>query len=57
MAEMIGSPKFSVHKINAAYNIGGPKMAMETVSKLLNHSLKLLICTACLLYTSPSPRD
>lgn len=43
MAEMIGSPRFSVHKINAAYNMGGPKMAMETVSKLLNVPLKYYI--------------
>lgn len=35
MAEMQGTPRFSVHKINAAYNIGGPKMAMKTVSAVL----------------------
>lgn len=43
MAEMIGTDDFSVHKINAAYNIGGPKMAMQTVSKLLNVPLKYYI--------------
>ncbi|RVU70382.1 MULTISPECIES: LCP family protein [Lactobacillus] len=40
MAQMIGTDEFKVQKINAAYNIGGPKMAMATVSKLINVPLK-----------------
>ena len=36
MAQMIGTPKINVQKINAAYNIGKSKMAMNTVSKLVN---------------------
>lgn len=43
MAQMIGTEDFSVHKINAAYNIGGPKMAMKTTSRLLNVPLKYYI--------------
>lgn len=40
MAQMQGTPHFSVHKINAAYNIGGPKMAMRTVSHVLDVPVK-----------------
>lgn len=40
MVQMQGTPHFSVHKINAAYNIGGPKMAMRTVSALLDVPVK-----------------
>lgn len=36
MAQMIGTSKINVQKINAAYNIGKSKMAMNTVSKLVN---------------------
>lgn len=36
MAQMIGTKKTNVQKINAAYNIGKSKMAMNTVSKLVN---------------------
>lgn len=36
MAQMIGTAKTNVQKINAAYNIGESKMAMNTVSKLVN---------------------
>ncbi|MCH3905780.1 MAG: LCP family protein [Lactobacillus sp.] len=43
MAEMIGTPNFSVHKINAAYNIGGAKMAMRTSSKLLAVPIKYYV--------------
>ncbi|MBP2057397.1 LCP family protein required for cell wall assembly [Lactobacillus colini] len=43
MAEMIGTDNFSVHKINAAYNIGGAKMALNTTSTLLNVPLKYYI--------------
>lgn len=40
MAQMIGTDSFEVQKINAAYNIGGAKMAMQTVSKLINVPIK-----------------
>lgn len=40
MAQMVGSDDFDVQKINAAYPKGGPKMAMATVSKLINVPLK-----------------
>ena len=43
MAQMIGVKTFSVHKINAAYNIGGAKMAMATTSALLDVPLKYYI--------------
>lgn len=43
MAEMIGTENFSVHKINAAYNIGGAQMALDTTSKLLNVPLKYYV--------------
>jgi LCP family protein required for cell wall assembly len=43
MAQMIGTPSFSVHKINAAYNIGGAKMAMKTTSRLLNVPIKYYV--------------
>lgn len=43
MARMIGTESFSVHKINAAYNIGGAKMAMQTTSKVLNVPIKYYI--------------
>ena len=36
MAEMVGSSGFNVQKVNAAYREGGSKMAMNTVSQLLN---------------------
>ncbi|MBU3851519.1 MAG: LCP family protein [Candidatus Paralactobacillus gallistercoris] len=35
LAQMIGMKKTNVQKINAAYNIGGSKMAKATVAKLL----------------------
>jgi LCP family protein required for cell wall assembly len=35
-AQLIGTKEFDMQKINAAYNIGGSKMAKETVSSLLN---------------------
>lgn len=40
MAQMIGANNFRVEKINAAYSIGGAKMAMATVSKLINVPIK-----------------
>lgn len=43
MAQIIGTPKFSVHKINAAYNIGGAKMAMNTTSRLLAVPIKYYV--------------
>lgn len=43
MAQMIGTPNFSVHKINAAYNIGGPRMSMRTTSRLLNVPIKYYV--------------
>lgn len=41
MAEMVGNADgFKVEKINAAYPIGGSKMAMASVSKLINVPIK-----------------
>lgn len=40
MAQMIGTKHFSVHKINAAYNMGGAKMTMNTTSKVFNVPIK-----------------
>lgn len=40
MAQMIGTPNFQVEKINAAYSIGSAKMAMASVSKLINVPIK-----------------
>ena len=40
MAQMIGTDSFQVQKINAAYNIGGARMAMRTTSKVLNVPIK-----------------
>lgn len=40
MAQMIGTDEFEAEKINAAYSIGGAKMAMKTVSRLLNVPIK-----------------
>ena len=40
MAQMIGTDRFNVQKINAAYNIGGAKMAMNTTSKVLDVPIK-----------------
>lgn len=40
MAQMVGASKFEVQKINAAYSIGGAKMAMASVSKLINVPIK-----------------
>lgn len=36
LAEMVGDKNTNVQKLNAAYNIGGSKMAKQTVGKLLN---------------------
>ena len=43
MAEMIGTSSFNVQKINAAYSIGKAKMAMNTVSALVNVPLKYYV--------------
>ncbi|WP_201331186.1 LCP family glycopolymer transferase, partial [Lactobacillus nasalidis] len=40
MADMVGDDSDDVQKINAAYSIGGAKMAMKTVSSLLNIPVK-----------------
>lgn len=40
MAQMIGASNFEVEKINAAYSIGGARMSMRTVSKLINVPIK-----------------
>ncbi|WP_137626789.1 LCP family protein [Lactiplantibacillus pingfangensis] len=36
LAEMVGTKETNVQKLNAAYNIGGSKMAKASVSKLFN---------------------
>ncbi|WP_261807326.1 LCP family glycopolymer transferase [Lapidilactobacillus luobeiensis] len=36
LAEMVGTSNFNFTRINAANNIGGPKMALNSVSSLLN---------------------
>ncbi|MCX2454452.1 LCP family glycopolymer transferase [Lacticaseibacillus nasuensis] len=36
VAQMIGTKSFNMQKINAAYNIGGSTMAINTVTKLVN---------------------
>src|SRR5699024_11111786 len=36
MAQMVGSESFKTEKINAAYELGGAKMSMDSVSKLIN---------------------
>ncbi|MGO3900405.1 MAG: LCP family protein, partial [Lactiplantibacillus argentoratensis] len=36
LAEMVGDQDTNVQKLNAAYNIGGSKMAKASVSKLFN---------------------
>ena len=40
MAQMVGAEQFQVEKINAAYPIGGAKMAMDSVSELVNVPIK-----------------
>ncbi|ERJ43937.2 LytR family transcriptional regulator [Lactobacillus jensenii MD IIE-70(2)] len=40
MAQMVGAKSLTAEKINAAYSIGGAKMAMNTVSKLINVPIK-----------------
>ncbi|WP_125606447.1 LCP family glycopolymer transferase [Lapidilactobacillus bayanensis] len=36
MAQMVGTSSYNFRKINAAYDIGGAKMALNSVSKLVN---------------------
>ncbi|MDO4912581.1 MAG: LCP family protein [Lactobacillus sp.] len=43
MAQMIGADKFTAEKINAAYPLGGARMSIDTVSKLLNIPLKYYV--------------
>lgn len=40
MAQMAGAEQFEIEKINAAYPIGGAKMAMNSVSELVNVPIK-----------------
>lgn len=40
MAQMVGSESFKTEKINAAYELGGAKMSMDSVSKLINVPIK-----------------
>lgn len=40
MAQMVGASSFRTEKINAAYEIGGAKMAMQSVSALINVPIK-----------------
>ncbi len=40
MAQMVGSNQFRVEKINAAYSLGGARMSMASVSKLINVPIK-----------------
>lgn len=43
LAQMIGAKSFTADKINAAYPIGGARMAMDTVSNLLNVPIKYYV--------------
>lgn len=40
MAQMVGASSFETEKINAAYSVGGAKMAMASVSSLINVPIK-----------------
>jgi LCP family protein required for cell wall assembly len=40
VAQLIGTESFNMQKINAAYNVGGSDMAIDTVSKLVNVPIK-----------------
>lgn len=40
MAQMIDADSFQTEKINAAYELGGAKMSMDSVSKLINVPIK-----------------
>lgn len=40
MAQMVGSSSFTTEKINAAYEIGGARMSMDSVSALINVPIK-----------------
>ncbi|KRL39597.1 LCP family protein [Lacticaseibacillus manihotivorans] len=40
VAQLIGTKSFNMQKINAAYNVGGSDMAINTVSKLVNVPIK-----------------
>ena len=40
MAQMVGSESFKTEKINAAYELGGARMSMDSVSKLINVPIK-----------------
>lgn len=43
MAQIEGEDTFDVQKVNAAYQVGGAKSSMATVSKLLNVPLKFYV--------------
>ena len=40
MAQMVGSSSFTTEKINAAYEIGGARMSMDSISALINVPIK-----------------
>ncbi|WP_407891917.1 LCP family protein [Lacticaseibacillus sp. N501-2] len=40
VAQLIGTQSFNMQKINAAYNVGGSDMAVNTVQKLVNVPIK-----------------
>jgi len=40
MSQMVGADQFRVEKINAAYALGGAKMSMASVSKMINVPIK-----------------
>ncbi|MFD1485758.1 LCP family protein [Lacticaseibacillus baoqingensis] len=40
VAQLIGTESFNMQKINAAYNVGGSDMAIDTVSKLVDVPIK-----------------
>ncbi|KRM71522.1 LCP family protein [Lacticaseibacillus brantae] len=42
-AQLIGTKTFNMQKINAAYNVGGSDMAINTVSKLVNVPIKYFL--------------
>lgn len=43
VAQLIGTKSFNMQKINAAYNVGGSDMAVNTVSKLVNVPIKYYV--------------
>ena len=60
----IGSPTSFTKLENLSDHLGGAQIWAKVVSeanggahKIYNATVHALICRACLLYTSPSPRD